>query len=271
MPSPPPNASPASATRWPGQRARADDPSHVAQARGEDRMLSEYGAKPALKRRACGAGKPRGRTGRGGRRRRRAGLPGRAQGRRAGSRPQDRSRRSRRQPEIGRGGRDGAGEDDCLASPSHRPARGSAKVLVERMVSGVVAELIVGVKRDPQFGLALVVGAGRHPGRDGAGFAMLLLPTDRAAIERAVSGPEDRQGAAGISRPSRRRHRGRGGCGAGGRELCRGPSRTNLLELDVNPLMVLAKGAVAVDALVVLAEELSAQRRLVCSRRIDLR
>jgi len=32
------------------------------------------------------------------------------------------------------------------------------RVLVERMVGDVVAELIVGIQRDPQFGLALVVG-----------------------------------------------------------------------------------------------------------------
>ncbi len=33
-------------------------------------------------------------------------------------------------------------------------------VLVERMVTGAVAELIIGLKSDPQFGLALVIGAG---------------------------------------------------------------------------------------------------------------
>ncbi len=33
-------------------------------------------------------------------------------------------------------------------------------VLVERMVEGAVAELLVGVKRDPAFGPVVVVGAG---------------------------------------------------------------------------------------------------------------
>jgi hypothetical protein len=61
-------------------------------------------------------------------------------------------------------------------------------VLIEKMVSGVVAELIVGVKRDPQFGLALVVGAGGILVEMVQDSALLLLPTDRAAIERAVRG-----------------------------------------------------------------------------------
>ncbi len=52
----------------------------------------------------------------------------------------------------------------------------------------MVAELIIGVKRDPQFGLALVIGAGGILVEMVQDSAMLLLPTDRTAIEAAIDG-----------------------------------------------------------------------------------
>ena len=60
------------------------------------------------------------------------------------------------------------------------------KVLVERMVGDVVAELIVGVQRDPQFGLALVVGAGGILVELVEDAAMLLLPTSAEEVEAAI-------------------------------------------------------------------------------------
>ena len=127
------------------------------------------------------------------------------------------------------------------------------KVLVERMVSGVVAELIVGVKRDPQFGLALVVGAGGILVEMVEDAAMLLLPADRAAVEQAIAGLKINKLLQGY----------RGKPGGDLKAVVNAVAaiaafaeahRGNLLELDVNPLMVLGNGAVAVDALVVLAE-----------------
>jgi acyl-CoA synthetase (NDP forming) len=140
------------------------------------------------------------------------------------------------------------------ALAEYQPGATIAKVLVEKMVSGVVAELIIGVKRDPQFGLALVIGAGGILVEMVQDSAMLLLPTDRAAIERAIHGLKIAKVLRG--------YRGRAGgdiaavvdavaAVAGYAEA----HRADLLELDVNPLMVLNDGAVAVDALVVLAED----------------
>ena len=57
---------------------------------------------------------------------------------------------------------------------------GAGGFLVERMVPGAVAELIVGVKRDPTFGLALVLGSGGVLVELLRDSATLLLPTDRA-------------------------------------------------------------------------------------------
>ena len=54
------------------------------------------------------------------------------------------------------------------------------------MVTGAVAELIIGLKSDPQFGLALVIGAGGILTELLKDSATLILPTSRAEIERAL-------------------------------------------------------------------------------------
>ncbi len=77
---------------------------------------------------------------------------------------------------------------DEVAAAAQSMAHLSDTVLVERMVRGAVAELIIGVNRDPQFGLALVVGAGGILTELLKDSAALLLPTSRAEIERAVTG-----------------------------------------------------------------------------------
>jgi acyl-CoA synthetase (NDP forming) len=126
--------------------------------------------------------------------------------------------------------------------------------LIERMAAKPVAELIVGVTRDPQFGLALVIGAGGVLVEMAQDAATLLLPTDRAAVERALRGLKIARIVAGY----------RGGP-AGDMDAAidavmavaafAEAERHRLVELDVNPLFVLPRGqgAVAVDALIVRA------------------
>ena len=127
------------------------------------------------------------------------------------------------------------------------------KVLVERMVGDVVAELIVGIQRDPQFGLALVVGAGGILVELVEDAAMLLLPTSAEEVEAAIRRLKIAKLLAGY----------RGKPAADMSALVKSimaiaafaeAHRGTLLELDVNPLMVRADGAVAVDALVVLGQ-----------------
>jgi acyl-CoA synthetase (NDP forming) len=127
------------------------------------------------------------------------------------------------------------------------------KVLVERMVGDVVAELIVGIQRDPQFGLALVVGAGGILVELVEDAAMLLLPTSAEEVEAAIRRLKIAKLLAGY----------RGKPAADMAALVKSimaiaafaeAHRDALLELDVNPLMVRADGAVAVDALVVLGQ-----------------
>ena len=137
---------------------------------------------------------------------------------------------------------------DEVAAAAKAMAHLSDKVLVERMVKGAVAELIIGVNRDPQFGLALVVGAGGVLTELLKDSAALLLPTSRPEIERAVKGLkvwtliEGFRGKSGDREAVFRAIEAVAAFAAAA-----GPA---LDELDVNPLLVLSDGAVAVDALI---------------------
>jgi acyl-CoA synthetase (NDP forming) len=127
----------------------------------------------------------------------------------------------------------------------------SNRVLVEAMHSDAVAEIIVGVQRDPQFGLALTVGAGGVWVELLQDAATLLLPVTRDDIRRALRTLR--------LWPLLEGHRGRP---AGDEEALLDAVEAiasfarhhaeRLLELDVNPLLVLprGRGVVAVDALI---------------------
>ncbi len=118
-------------------------------------------------------------------------------------------------------------------------------------MAGAVAELIVGLKRDDQFGLAVVVGSGGILVELIKDSATVLLPTDRDAVAKALDslkGAKLLQGFRG--RPE------------GDREAVidavmavaafADEHRDRVLELDVNPLLVLPRGqgAYAADALI---------------------
>jgi acyl-CoA synthetase (NDP forming) len=128
----------------------------------------------------------------------------------------------------------------------------SDRLLVEQMVDGAVLELIVGVRSDAQFGLALTVGAGGALVELIQDTITILLPATaddiRAALRRLRVWPV----LAGFR----------------GRTVDLAPvvdaianvaaiaydHAERLVEFEVNPLLVLPDGAVAVDALIQLAE-----------------
>jgi acyl-CoA synthetase (NDP forming) len=129
------------------------------------------------------------------------------------------------------------------------------RFLVERMVEGAVAEIIVGVVRDAQFGPTLTVGAG--------GVLVELLQ-DAATMLLPISAEEIREKLLGL-RMARLlegfRGKPRGDIGAAVKAILavadfaqRNADR--LVELDVNPLFVLpqGRGALAGDALVRMLE-----------------
>lgn len=129
----------------------------------------------------------------------------------------------------------------------------SESFLVEKMVDSALVELIVGIKREPGFGLALVIGAGGILVELMKDSASLLLPVSRDEIEHAIRKlrvfklMNGFRGAAVAD------------LGSTVDAVCAVAdfamqNRDSLLELDVNPLLITANGAFAADAVIRLAD-----------------
>ena len=142
------------------------------------------------------------------------------------------------------------------AAAGERLARLSDSLIVEEMVTDAVAEVLVGITVDPQFGALLVLGAGGVLAELLRDTATLLPPFTSAAAQAALS-------RLGIGRLLGG-YRGRppGDLPALVRTIlaCARYAEDNvdrLLELDLNPVIVRPAGfgVVAVDALIRLTEE----------------
>jgi acetyl-CoA synthetase len=135
-------------------------------------------------------------------------------------------------------------------------SRISEVYLIERMIEGVVAEIILGVARDEQFGPFLLVGGGGVQVEVMKDTASLLLPTTRGTVLDALerlkcaplfhgfrgAPPADLNAAADVIMAV-----------VGIVE----ESPSSIIELDINPMMLLAEGqgVVAADALINLNAE----------------
>ena len=140
------------------------------------------------------------------------------------------------------------GTPEAVAAAAERLAALAPRVLVERMMKGAVAEIIVGLTGDPQFGVALVIGAGGVLTELLADSATLLLPATRTEIEEALASLKVWRLVTGF----RGKH---GDAEAVVRAIeaieAFALAHEGLVEeLDVNPLLVFPDGAVAVDALI---------------------
>ena len=127
----------------------------------------------------------------------------------------------------------------------------AGEFLVERMHGGAVAELIIGVARDPQFGLTLTIGAGGVLVELLEDAVTLLLPVQRDEVARALAGLKVSRLLTGF--------RGRAaGDVAAAIDAVMAVARfadwnnTSLQELDINPLLVMpaGQGAIVADALI---------------------
>jgi acyl-CoA synthetase (NDP forming) len=135
-------------------------------------------------------------------------------------------------------------------------ARLSDSLLVEEMVTDGVAEVLVGISVDPQFGQLLVLGAGGVLTELLRDSVTLLPPFEAARIETALRATRMAQLLGGF------RGRPPGDLPALVQTVlaCTRYAQANLdtlTELDINPVIVRPAnlGAVAVDALIRLAEE----------------
>ncbi len=144
---------------------------------------------------------------------------------------------------------------DAVDAAAARMLPISGRVLVERMVTDGIAELIVGVDRDVQFGPYLVVGFGGVLVELIDDSHTLLLPTDRGRVLAALQSLK--------TAPMLTGYRGLPPADLDAAldailavAAFTAEHADTVLELDVNPLIVRAqgKGAVAADALIRLAE-----------------
>ena len=137
--------------------------------------------------------------------------------------------------------------EEVKAAATHMAKLGN-ELLIEKMVQGAVAELIIGLTRDPQFGLALVIGAGGIFTELLKDSVTLLLPTTQDEISRALKTLRVWKLVEGF--------RGKSGDQAATiaaiESICAFAAAYKDLieELDINPLFVLSSGAVAADALI---------------------
>ena len=142
------------------------------------------------------------------------------------------------------------------AAAVERLSRLSSLLLVEKMIDDGVAEILIGIIADPQFGQLLLLGAGGVLAEMLADSVVLLPPFTSDAIQSAIG----RLAVAKLLRGHRGRAPGDIPALVQTALACARYARQNLerlLELDLNPVIVrpAGLGAVAVDALVRLTEE----------------
>lgn len=140
-------------------------------------------------------------------------------------------------------------------------AQEGIQYLVEEMVQNPVAEMTIGIKRDPQFGPAIVIGTGGELVNLLNDSAVVMLPATKNHIQKALQSLK--------TYPLLEGFRGRPlGDVDAFIEAVQSVARLTedyydeVLELDVNPLLVLpeGQGVVAVDAFI----------RLANNRKIDI-
>jgi hypothetical protein len=119
--------------------------------------------------------------------------------------------------------------------------------LVEEMQTGAVAEVLVGLRRDPVYGVSLTLGIGGVLAELLADTVTLVLPVTpdqvQAALRRlrlfaVLDGYRGRPRADLV------------GLGDVIARLCAMMEDDSFDEIEVNPVLVMAEGAVAVDALI---------------------
>ena len=127
----------------------------------------------------------------------------------------------------------------------------SDTLLIEQMVKGAVSELIIGINTDPLFGQYLVLGAGGTLVELLQDAKSLLLPTSKKEIMQALTTLK--------CAPILKGYRGQDAADLDAVVksvmAVLDYSQTHpVYELDINPLLALKDGAVAVDALIQLGQ-----------------
>jgi acyl-CoA synthetase (NDP forming) len=129
---------------------------------------------------------------------------------------------------------------------------GAVGYLAEEMVGGVVAEVLVGLRRDPVYGATVTLGFGGVMAEVLADTVTLVLPVTEAEVRSALAGLRLWPMLDGY----RGRVRGDVASVVGAVMALQAMMEADdrLEEIEINPLMVLEAGAVAADAVIWEAE-----------------
>ena len=131
---------------------------------------------------------------------------------------------------------------------------GAGPWLIERMIENGIAEIILGVSRDPAFGLALTIGAGGILAELLKDSATVLLPTSEREIRSAL----DSLRCAPLLNGFRGKPKADIGAIVSAAVALAKFAEANagtIEEIDINPLIALEDGAVAADALIHIREQ----------------
>ena len=140
----------------------------------------------------------------------------------------------------------GLSHETLVAAAQAMPSDG---FLVEEMIDGAVAELLIGVTRDPAHGLVLTLGAGgvlTEVWQDSVG---LLLPVTETQVDTALEQLKTAKLLAGFrGKPAASRPAIVAAVMAVQAYVTR--HHAQICELEINPLICTPTRAVAVDALI---------------------
>ena len=128
------------------------------------------------------------------------------------------------------------------------------RFLVEEMVTGCLAELLVGVTRDPAHGFLMTLAAGGVMTEVIADRVSLILPASRADIEAALTRLRYHKVLAGF-RGKPAVHMGAILDAVMALQSCVIAHADRISEAEINPLMCTAEAAIAADALILLAPD----------------
>ncbi|WP_299890416.1 acetate--CoA ligase family protein [uncultured Ruegeria sp.] len=128
-------------------------------------------------------------------------------------------------------------------------AIGTDEVLIEEMADGAVAELLVGVTRDPAHGFVLTLGAGGILTEILRDTVSLLIPSSRGAVQEAMNGLACTPLLTGYrGKPAADKDAILDAVDAVQNYVI--ANAATVEEVEINPLICTANGAVAVDALI---------------------
>ena len=146
--------------------------------------------------------------------------------------------------------------DDALTRAANELFQLSDQLYLESLVEDVVAELIVGITHDVQFGLVMTIGSGGILVEIMKDTRTLVIPASRIQIENLLAGLKSAPLFAGYRGKPKADIDAAVDAIMAIQQYAMNESAL-LLELDVNPLLLCAegKGVFAADALIVLQEE----------------